>query len=182
MGTLKLCALAALVMALPGAAAGQEPVGDRDDQFVVTGCVTPAGEFRGASQQSIFVWSRGDVYLSAPDIRFRPAERPVGTTGAFVPVFYWIDDENDFAPHVGQQVEIVGELSDELKRGEIEFDHEGALTEITFDAGGREARARIPTTWLGPQTRGRDVDIDVTVRTVDVEKVTVLGDCMNLGQ
>jgi len=172
------CALATAAT-LPLAADPQaRGAGSRDDQFVVTGCVTPARDVRGAAHQSILVWSRGDVYLSALDVRFKPSERPVGTGGGtFMPIFYWIDDENDFAKHVGQRVEVVGELGDDIEKGEIEFDHDGDFTEVEFDVGGREARARIPTSWLGPQTQGRDVDLDVMVRTVDVEKVTVLGAC-----
>jgi hypothetical protein len=169
----------ALAATMPLVGTGQtRGIGDRDDQFVATGCVMPVGDFRSSGLQSLFVWSRGDVYLAFPDVRFRPSDsaRPVGTTGA-VPVFYWIDDENDFARHAGRQVEIVGELSDELARGEIEFDHDGEFTEIEFDAGRREATARIPTSWLGPQTQGKDREFDVLVRTVDVEKVTVLGEC-----
>jgi hypothetical protein len=175
----KLFLMATLLAAVPCVATAQAPAGDTDDQFVATGCVTRTGDVRSAGPHSILVWSRGDVYLSSVDVRFRPSEtaRPVGTTGVFMPVFYWLDDEDDFARYVGQRVEIVGELSDELREGEVEFDHEGDFTEIEFDTGGREAKARVPTSWLGPQTRGRDFDIDVMVRTVDVEKVTVLGAC-----
>jgi len=165
--------------ALSAAAAAQAPVGDNDDQFVARGCVAPAADPRGAGPQSLFLWSRGDVYLAFPDTRFRPAEtaRPVGTTGVFMPVFYWIDDEDDFAKYVGQRVEIVGELSDDLEKGEIEIEHQGDFTEIEFEVNGREAKARIPRTWLGPATGNKDAEFDVAVRTVDVEKVTVLGTC-----
>lgn len=176
----KLFFTVAIVCAVPVAADNQtRGAGDRDDQFVVTGCVMPTADFRSAGPQSLFVWSRGDVYLAFADIRLKPSEtaRPVGTAGVFMPVFYWIDDENDFAKYVGQHVEIVGELSDELDKGEIEIDHEGEFTEIDFEVKGREATARIPTAWFGPATRGRDIERDVVVRTVDVENVTVLGDC-----
>lgn len=164
----------------PAAAAAQVPAGDHDDQFVATGCVMRTVDgVRGTGPQSIFLWSRGDVYLASPDVRFRPSDtaRPVGTTGVFMPVVYWLDDEDDFARHAGRQVEIVGEISDERTTGELEIDHDGEVTKIEFDAGGREATARIPTAWLGPQTRGRDLDLELMVRTVDVEQVTVLGPC-----
>jgi hypothetical protein len=175
----KLFLTVALAWLLPATIAAQAPVGDRDDQFVATGCVMPTADFRSAGPQSLFVWSRGDVYLAFADVRFRPADtdRPIGTAGPFMPVFYWIDDENDFAKYAGQHVEIVGELSDELREGEIKIEAKGDFTEIEFDAGGREATARIPTAWFGPATRGRDIEKDVVVRTVDVEKVTVLGEC-----
>jgi hypothetical protein len=173
----KLFLAAALILASSGSAFAQ--AGDSDDQFVITGCVVRSGDAREAGPHSMLVWSRGDVYLSSPTTKVKPAEtaQPVGTSGPVVPVVYWIDDENDFAKHVGQRVEIVGELSDEIDDAELEIEVDGAFTEIEFDAGGREATARIPTSWFGPQTRGRDFDADVAVRTVDVEKVTVMGAC-----
>jgi hypothetical protein len=176
----QLFVAAAVATTLPVATDAQTPAaGDHDDQLVVTGCVTRSTDVRGVGPQSIFLWSRGDVYLASPDVRFRPSEaaRPVGTAGVFIPIVYWIDDEDDFAKHVGNRVEIVGEIDDEIEKGELEFEHEGDVTEIEFAVNGREANAKIPTAWLGPQTQGRDVDLDVRVRTVDVEKVTVLGSC-----
>jgi len=176
----KLVLIIAVACALASTAGAQTPAGDRDDQLVVTGCVMPAAEVR-TGPHSIFLWSHGDVYLASPELRFKPSEaaRPVGTAGVFAPVVYWLDDEDDFAPYVGQRVEIVGEMGDELDSGELEFDHDGDVTEIEFDAGGREARLRIPTAWLGPQTRGRDHEFDVVVRSVDVERVTALGPCVS---
>ena len=173
----KLVLAAALVLASAGSAFAQ--AGDSDDQFVITGCVVRSGDARDAGPHSMLVWSRGDVYLSSPTAKVKPAEtgRPVGTTGPDGPVLYWIDDENDFAKHVGQRVEIVGELSDEIDDAELEIEVDGEFMEVEFDAGGREATARIPIAWFGPQTRGRDFDADVSVRTVDIEKVSVLGAC-----
>ena len=170
---------ALLVTALPARAAAQVRAGDKDDQFVVEGCVTPTRDVRiGTGPHSLFVWSRGDVYLASPDARFKPAE-PVGTSGTFVPVFYWIDDENDFAKHVGQRVEIVGEMSGRLRKGELEIKHEDGFTDLEFEVGGREAKARVPRAWFGPALREgqNETETDVVVRTVDVEKVTVLGPC-----
>jgi hypothetical protein len=179
----KLCkllvALGAVIAALPGAAGAQTRAGDNDDQFVVTGCVTPSRDVRiGTGPHSLFVWSRGDVYLASPDAKFKPAE-PVGTTGTFVPVFYWIDDENDFEKYVGQRVEVVGEMSDRLRQGELEMTHDNGFTELEFEVGGREATARVPRAWFGPALRegATEIEADVTVRTVDVETVTPLGPC-----
>ena len=139
-----LIALSAWVTAVSSAA--QVPTGDRDDQFVARGCVMKATEIRADVPQSLFLWSRGDVYLAYPDTRFKPAEtlRPVGTTGTFMPVFYWIDDENDFAKYAGQRVEIVGELSDDIAKGESEIepkdgDARGARNRLRALCGGRRA-------------------------------------------
>ena len=169
-----------MVMLAAGAASAQtKPAGDKDDQFVITGCVTRSSDARTAGPHSMMVWSRGDVYLSSPTTRVKPSEtaRPVGTAGAPGTVFYWLDDENDFAKYAGQRVEIIGELSDEIDRAEIELKTEGEFTEVEFDAGGREATARIPSSWFGPAVRGKDLEADITFRSVDVEKVNPMGPC-----
>jgi hypothetical protein len=71
---------------LPAAAGARAQNGDHDDQFVVTGCVAPATHLGSAGPPSLFIWSRGDVYLAYPDVRFRPAQTP-NAAGVFVPVF-----------------------------------------------------------------------------------------------
>lgn len=182
----KLFLAAGLIGLLAGPASAQQArgAGNSDDQFVITGCVMRSADVRTAGPQSMFVWSHGDVYLASPSIRIKPSEtakaattRPIGTVSRAGRVFYWLDDEDDFAKYAGQRVEIVGELSDELDDAEVTFEQEGDFTEIEFDAGRREASARFPTSWLGPSTRGKDIEVDVAVRTVDVEKVTVMGSC-----
>jgi hypothetical protein len=176
-----MASLALLVAtALSGAAAAQTTVGDKDDQIVITGCVMASGQHHTQGPRSMLVWSKGNVYLDAAATDIKPADtidRPVGTGGPHASVFYWIEDENDFAKYVGRRVEIVGELSDRLKKGEVEVRNKGQFTELEFDAGGREAKARVPSDWLGPQTPGKNAEFDVMVRTVDVEKVTVVGAC-----
>ena len=115
---------AILTLAASSASAQTRPAGDKDDQFVITGCVMRAKDARTAEPHSMMVWSKGDVYLSSPATRVKPSEtaRPVGTAGAPGTVFYWLDDEDDFAKYAGQRVEIVGELSDEIDHGEIEIE------------------------------------------------------------
>ncbi len=109
----KLFLGAAIVTLATGIASAQATAGDKDDQFVITGCVMRGLDARTAEPHSMMVWSKGDVYLSSPTARTRPSEaaRPVGTAGAPGSVFYWLDDEDDFARYAGQRVEIVGELS-----------------------------------------------------------------------
>jgi len=162
----------------PASAQGRT-AGDTDDQFVISGCVMRSQDARTAEPHSMMVWSKGDVYLSAPSARVKPSEtaRPIGTAGAPGTTFYWLDDEDDFAKYAGQRVEIVGELSDEIDHGEIEMETRGDFTEVQFEAGGREASARIPTSWFGPAARGKDLEADIVFRAVDVEKVSPLGPC-----
>jgi len=171
--------VALLALAAGSASAQTKPAGDKDDQFVITGCVMRSQDVRTAGPHSMMVWSKGDVYLSSPSIRLKPSEtaRPVGTAGSPGTIFYWLDDEDDFARYAGQRVEIVGELSDEIDHGEIEMKSEGEFTEVEFDAGGREAKAKIPTSWFGPASRGKDIEADIAFRTIDVEKVNPMGPC-----
>ena len=170
----------AMVTLAAGPASAQGgPAGDKDDQFVITGCVMRSQDARTAEPHSMMVWSRGDVYLSSPSTRVKPSEtaRPIGTSGAPGTTFYWLDDEDDFAKYAGQRVEIVGELSDEIDHGEIEMEPRGDFTEVEFEAGGREAKARIPTSWFGPAARGKDLEANIVFRSVDVEKVNPIGPC-----
>lgn len=159
--------------------AQQPPAGDKDDQLVVTGCVMRSGENNTSGPRSLLVWSRGDFYLESASTQTRPSEtgRPVGTAGRGEVVFYWIDDENDLAKFAGQRVEIVGELSSRLQKGEFEIEHKDPFTEIEFEVNGREAKVQVPSSWLGPGTAAKDSEFDILVRTVDVEKVTPLGAC-----
>jgi hypothetical protein len=170
---------AMLTLAATAASAQGRPAGDKDDQFVITGCVMRSSDARTAEPHSMMVWSKGDVYLSSPSTRVKPSEtaRPIGTAGAPGTTFYWLDDEDDFAKYAGQRVEIIGELSDEIDRAEIEIETQGDFTEVEFDGGGREATARIPTSWFGPAVRGKDLEADIVFRAVDVEKVNPLGPC-----
>ena len=163
-------------MFLAPAAAQQAPAGDKDDQLVVTGCVMRSGEDNTSGPRSLLVWSRGDLYLESAATVTRPSE-PVGTAGRGEMIFYWIDDENDLAKFAGQRVEIVGELSDKLQKGEFEVENKGPFTEIEFEVNSREAKVQVPSSWLGPQTAAKDSEFEILVRTVDVEKVTPLGAC-----
>ena len=176
----KLFLSAAIVMIVTSPTFAQtKPAGDKDDQFVITGCLMRANDVRAAGPQSMMVWSRGDVYLSSPSTRVKPSEtaRPVGTAGAPGTVFYWLDDEDDFAKYAGQRVEIIGELSDDIDHADIEMKAVGDFTEVKFDAGGREAKASIPTSWFGPAVRGKELESNIAFRSVDVEKVNPLGPC-----
>jgi hypothetical protein len=179
---LRLVSTAALVAAVAvPVAAQQRPAGNDDDQIVMTGCVVQAGRDNQSGPRTLLVWSKGDVFLDAVSTTVKPSETggiPVGTSGPAAPIFYWIDDEDDFTRHVGQRIELVGELSDELDKGEFKVDHkDDGFTEIEVKVDGREATARVPSAWLGAATPARDTEFDIIVRRIDVEKVTPLGPC-----
>jgi hypothetical protein len=176
----RLIPAAALAAALGSSALAQQQsaAGDRDDQVVISGCVMRAGEAGTSGPRSLLIWSKGDVYIDAAERDVKPAERdrPVGTSGRSEPVFYWIDDEDDFARHAGKRVEIVGELADDIDKGEIEIEHKDPFTEIEFEWEGEDVTAQVPTSWLGPGTPAKDSEFDIAIRRVDVEKVTVLSE------
>jgi hypothetical protein len=89
-------------------------------------------------------------------------------------VFYWLDDEEDLAKHIGQQVEIKGDLGD-FKKGEIETKRDGEFTNIELKLGDKKEKARVPTAWLG--TPASEGEVQIISRKVDVDKVTVIGSC-----
>jgi hypothetical protein len=164
----------AATVASTAAAQQPKPAGDKDDQVVIRGCVMKSGAHNSSGPRTLLVWSRGDVYLDSAAIDIKPSERG-GAAQPAVPVFYWLDDEDDFAKHAGKRVEIVGELGDELRKGELEIDHKDDYTKVEFKLGSKELSARIPTAWLGPAPK-KDSEIDILVRPVDVEKVNVLSE------
>ena len=177
---LKLVPAVALAAALATPAmAQQKPAGDKDDQIIITGCVIKSDP-KLSGPRTMMIWSKGDVYLDPVGAEVKPAEgagRPVGTGGGAEPIFYWIDDDDDFSRHAGKRVEIVGELSDELEDGEIEIEPKGAFTEIEFEWDGDDVKARVPSAWLSPETPAKKAEFDIAIRRVDVEKVTVLSNC-----
>src|SRR4029453_906537 len=96
----KLCFGAAIAMlAATSTSAQTKPAGDQDDQFVISGGVVHAKDVRGTGPQSLMGWSKGDVYLASPTVGVKPSAtaNPVGTTGTTGTLFYWLEDENDFA-------------------------------------------------------------------------------------
>ena len=138
------------------------------DDITIRGCV---GRATGGtlSGEPTLVWSRGDIMLmnalfNGDGNASRVADR----------VFYWIDNDKDLAKHVGQMVEIKGDLGD-FKKGEVKFDRDGDSTTIKMKLGGKEEKVRIPTVWLNAP-KDED-DVDIVTRKIDVDKVKVLGAC-----
>jgi hypothetical protein len=163
---------------LSAAAGAQAQVADPDDQFVVQGCVMLTSDFQ-PNGTPLFVLSRG-LYLKSPDTQLRPGDaRASDGTHMLVPVFYWIDDEDEdeVARFIGQRVEVVGALTDDLDKGKIDIDHHGDFTDIEFKVNGDKVQVRVLRAWLGPAAADEDAEFDVAVRTVDVERVTPLGPC-----
>ena len=145
------------------AAAGQQSVVVNKDDITIRGCV---GRVSPGAAERMMVWTRGDIMLSNPSAlrSGQLADR----------VFYWLEDDEDLSKHVGQMIEIKGDLGD-FERGEVEFDRDGDFTDIKLKLDGKTEKARVPTEWLGA-SRG-DGEVDIVARKIDVDDVKVLGAC-----
>jgi hypothetical protein len=150
----------------PLASAGQQPaVVVQGDDITIRGCVGRA-QPGTATNAPMLVWTRGDIMLSNASA--------IGAAQAAGRVFYWLDDDEDLSKHVGQMIEVKGDLGD-FQKGEVEIDKDGDFTKIELKLGGKTEKARVPTALLGaPQGEG---DFDIVARKIDVDDVKVLGAC-----
>ena len=119
------------------AAAGQQPaVVVQDDDITIRGCVSRVQP--GAPRHApMLVWTRGDIMLGN-------ATGLTAGAGSADRVFYWLDDDEDLAKHVGQMVEVKGDLGD-FQKGEVEIDKDGDFTKIELKLDGKTEKARVPT-------------------------------------
>jgi hypothetical protein len=165
----------ALAIGTAASASAQQPaVSVNGDSITLRGCVTKTGGQVPA--QSMLVWSRGDILLAGAATASPAAPSPVGTAGIAGRVFYWLEDEDDLSKHIGQEVEVKGDLED-FEEGEVEIRRQGDFTEIELDFDGKEEKLRVPSAWLG----GPDDDKEFKVigRRIDVNDVKIIGACRN---
>jgi hypothetical protein len=144
----------------------QQPVVVVDeDDITIRGCV---GRPDPSSTQQVLVWTRGDIMLGgAVPVR-------AGQPGTFTErVFYWLEDDDDLSKHIGQMVEVKGELG-KFEQGELEFEREGEFTEIELRLGGKTEKARVPSAWIGTPAEG---EVPIVSRKIDVDEVRVVGPC-----
>jgi hypothetical protein len=163
-------AIALLTLGSSGLRAQQPIVSTRGDDITIRGCLTSATMPSGTAPATL-VWSRSDIMLAAAEGP-QTVLTPSGLSGR---VFYWMKDNDKLKRHVGQQVEIKGELED-IEKGKIEIDRDGDFTKIELDLDGKKETARVPTTWLSTEAR-KEQEIDIVARRIDVEDVKVIGVC-----
>lgn len=168
-------AVVLMAMALAPVRAQQPAVTVDGDDITIRGCIRQASTQPQAAP-TMLVWSRSDIMLAGVTAVGPDAPNPVGTAGLAGRVFYWLDDEEDLAKYVGQQVEVQGELED-FEKGQIEIERDGEFVDIELDLDGKEEKARVPISWLGEGGLPKDREIDIVARRIDVEKVRVLGAC-----
>ena len=155
----------ALSLSTLGLAAQQPSLVVDGDDVTIRGCVGRHASSTPA--QPFLIWSRSDIMLSN-------IASATGKPALSERVFYWLEDEEDLTKHVGQMVEVKGDLGD-FKTGEVEFDRDDDFTEIRLKLNGKSEKARVPTAWLGPNAR--EGDFDIPSRKIDVDSVKVLGAC-----
>jgi hypothetical protein len=165
-------ALLAATIAGASSAAQQPIVTVHDHDITIRGCVRNA-DARSVIPTNMLVWSRGDIMLAGVTSL---GSNQLGTAGILGRVFYWLKDDDDLAKHVGQMVEVKGDLED-FEIGEVEIDREGDFTEIKLDLDGKKEKARVPTAWLRGTGADRDQEFEIVARRIDVDEVRVLGAC-----
>jgi hypothetical protein len=160
-GALALCCVTAT-------AAAQEPTVEVDgDEITIRGCVLEGNQT--AQAHPVLVWTRGGVMLSnAMTVRAGQAQALPEQ------VFYWLEGDDPLAQHVGQRVEVEGELGD-FEKGEVEIERDGAFTNIELKLDGETEHARVPTAWLAaPRDEG---EFDIVARKIEIDDIDVLGAC-----
>jgi hypothetical protein len=166
----------ALAFTATAMAAAQQPVAKVDgDDITLRGCVTKAGS--ESPRPSMLVWSRGDILLAGVAATSPSAPNPVGTSGLAGRVFYYLNDEEDLAKHIGQEIEIKGDLKD-FEEGKVEIERQGDYTEIELDFGGKEEKIRVPNAWLSEDgSADKDQKFKIVGRRVDVDDIKIIGAC-----
>lgn len=170
----KFVCATAVAMALAAPVGAQQPtVRIDDDDITVQGCVSP--NLQEQAPLELLLWSRSGILSAASAVSGDHAGifSPQGLAGR---VFYWMERDK-LAQHVGQLVEIKGELEDP-KTGEVEIDREGAVTEIKMELGGREESIRVPTALLHPATdKDDEIEFEIVARKIDIDDIRILGAC-----
>lgn len=169
------CAAMAATAGIASVTAQQSTVTIDDDDITIRGCVRSV-DVHAPVPATMLVWSRGDIMLAGVTALGSNAPNPVGTSGIAGRVFYWLEDDEDLAKHVGQLVEVKGDL-DDFEIGEVEIDREDDFTEIELDLDGKKQKARVPTSWLRGTGADKDQEFEIAARRIDVDNVRVLGAC-----
>lgn len=174
-------ALATAAIAMPAAA--QSPSGG-DRTILIRGCVVAADKQQRNVNPSMLVWTGDNIMLTnvvteMAATRGVPNGQPnavAGTSGSKETIFYWLDSSvDDVAKQVGKTVEITGQMDREFKKGEIAIDSHDNVTEVKFQAHGKDVKARVPAGYLG-DGKTKDAEYNVTLRDVDVKNVRVLSE------
>lgn len=147
------------------------------DKVTVRGCVKRPDAQVPLTPADMLIWSRSDIMLAGVAAAQAgttgvAAVQPTGVSGR---VFYWLDDDEDLTRHIGQRVEVKGDLKD-FQVGEIKVERDGDFTKIELSLDGKKEQARVPTSWLRGSA-AEEQEFKIVARRVGVDDVRVLGAC-----
>lgn len=172
--SLTVAVLLACTFAASGSAAGGGG-GAADKKVKLSGCLI-RGEGDGAGY--LLINPPSEPSLSSTETQVKPSV--LGTSGDYATIFYWLDGDGDLKRHVGHRVEVEGDVSDDLKDGEIKTDRKDNWTDVTVKADGRTLKARVPNTSIFPTSnRDKERKSEILVRRVDVERVNMIAALCN---
>jgi hypothetical protein len=144
-----------------------------DDTITIRGCVRRS-DLSVPLAPSMLALGRNDIMITGAVAMDSPRSVTIG--GGVVPSFYWLDDDEDLAEHVGLDVAISGDLGD-FARGEIEIDQDDGITKIEMNLRGTKETARIPTHWLHGTGLDIEREFEIVGRRLDVDDIRVIGVC-----
>jgi hypothetical protein len=142
----------------------------RDDEIKLTGCLIRGEDGAGY----LLTNAPADPALFKADNR-KVAPSAVGTTGGFATVFYWLYGNNDLNQHVGQRVEVEGDLQGDVRDGEIKTHRKDHWTEVQVKSAGQTMKARVPNAsfmWASEHNKEKG---GILVRRVNVGHVKMIG-------
>jgi hypothetical protein len=98
---------------------------------------------------------------------------------------YWLDDDDDeLEKHLGERVEVIGDIKGDVERGEIEVERENEMIELEIKAEGKTITVKLPDTPANSAvgTSGtvtdKPQDIPFKVRKFEVKSVkTIAASC-----
>ena len=116
------------------------------------------------------VWSHNDVLIALSEGWDRRREETDNVAGR---LFYWLEDK-DLSDHVGQMVEIKGDLEG-LKRGQFEIERKKDYTTLELKFDGKKETASSHAVVCGAAHSSDEREYHVVVQRVDVDDVKVIG-------
>jgi hypothetical protein len=141
-----------------------------DKKVKLSGCLI-RGE--GDREAYLLINPPSEPQLTSTERQVKPSV--LGTSGNYATIFYWLDGDGDLKQHIGHRVEIEGDLSGDVKDGEIQTDRKDNWTDVTVKADGRTIKAHVPNTSLFPASdRDKNRKSEILVRRVDVARVRMI--------
>ena len=138
------------------------------DPVKLTGCV-----IKGDGDDGFLLVNIPTLPAAASSSTAVATPGPVGTSGSYANVFYWLANDDDLKPHIGHQVEIEGELKGDIKDGELKVERKDQWTEIEIKSDGRDMKAKVPNaSVIAPADK--EAKLNVLVKRVDTDKVRML--------